>query len=564
MLGFDTETRTLADLMGNHRRFEVPRFQRDYSWTAEEREDLWLDLLDVLREIDPPAHYMGYLVLQRSEKDIFQIIDGQQRLTTLSIMIIAGLKMLDDLVARGVDAENNLKRIAAFERRFIGTIDPVTLISNPRLSLNRNNGEFFKDHLVPRRKLPRRGLTSSNRQLKRAFEDFYDRMRAHLNTADGAAIATFLTATTERLAFTVIIVNDTLNAFKVFETLNARGVRLSPTDLLKNHLFSVVYAHGGLETEGQIDSLESRWERLVSALKATDFTRFLRAYWSAYHAQVREKDLFKAIRGATATKEQVFKLLIGLEDTVDVFAAFNEPYDELWQRPQQPYLSALRHFGVTQPRPLLMVAHDVLSDSDFTAVLRACVIISVRFNVVGRLAPSEQEKVYAQVAQRIARKDLVKPSDIIAALEPIYVPDAAFRDNFSRLELRTRNGRNTKTARYLLAQLQPTTAEATALTLEHILPEEIPEDGWAHVDDIDHRRYRYRLGNMILLEAALNREAKQADFSAKQAIYARSQLASASALATQAGDWGPEQIDARQRAMARQATAVWRLPQLDR
>lgn len=568
MLGFDTETRTLRDLLGNGRHYDVPRFQRDYSWTAEEREDLWLDVVDIIAQPGDVAHYMGYLVLQQTGTDRYQIIDGQQRLATLSVLVLAALGMLDALIEHGPNSAADAQRRDELRRLFIGRFDPITLISSPKLTLNRSNNPFYVDRLIPRRPLDAVKLGASNRLLRDAFNDFSARLRSHLGAdATGDAIAQFVVEVARRLAFTVIEVNDALNAFKVFETLNARGVRLSPADLLKNHLFSVVDADGDLGSLEAVDALERRWEQLVSRMHAADFTPFLRAHWSGRHAAVSKRSLFKAIRAHARHSADVFALLTALEEDVDVHAALSEPHEILWTPAQSQQLDALRIFGVRQPWPLLLVAQPVLSAGDFTTLLRACVVLSLRFNVVGRLAPGQQARTYAAVAQRVHQGELRSAARIIRALAPIYVADEAFRAAFSRLEVRTVNGRNTHVARYLLTALSRQAGrpvDPSRLTLEHVLPEQLTDAGWAHVTADDHRRYRYRLGNMILLEAALNREAKQADFSAKQAIYARSQLASASALATQAGDWGPEQIDARQRAMARQATAVWRLPQLDR
>jgi uncharacterized protein with ParB-like and HNH nuclease domain len=80
---FKTENTTFRKLIGNGLTYRIPRFQRDYSWTDEEWEDLWLDLLGTLQPGGEPAHYMGYLVLQSPDDKSFEVIDGQQRLTTL-------------------------------------------------------------------------------------------------------------------------------------------------------------------------------------------------------------------------------------------------------------------------------------------------------------------------------------------------------------------------------------------------------------------------------------------------------------------------------------------------
>ena len=88
---FKTENNTFRKLIGNGLTYRIPRFQRDYSWTNEEWEDLWMDLLGTLKVDGESAHYMGYLVLQSADDKTFDVIDGQQRLTTISIIVLAVL-----------------------------------------------------------------------------------------------------------------------------------------------------------------------------------------------------------------------------------------------------------------------------------------------------------------------------------------------------------------------------------------------------------------------------------------------------------------------------------------
>ena len=94
---FNTTNSTFRQLMANGLTYQVPPFQRDYSWTADEWDDLWQDILGLFDEDPEPAHYMGYLVLQSDDSRQFDIIDGQQRITTLSIMILAAISHLSDL-----------------------------------------------------------------------------------------------------------------------------------------------------------------------------------------------------------------------------------------------------------------------------------------------------------------------------------------------------------------------------------------------------------------------------------------------------------------------------------
>src|SRR5690606_14624767 len=98
--------------------------------------------------------------------------------------------------------------------------------------------DYYRQHLVLLKDLPIRNTNSSEKQMRSCFEWFYDKIKKQFKT--GIDLAGFVDNIVDKISFTVIEVTDQLNAFKVFETLNARGVQLSSSDLLKNHLFSVV------------------------------------------------------------------------------------------------------------------------------------------------------------------------------------------------------------------------------------------------------------------------------------------------------------------------------------
>ncbi len=270
MFSLDTSNQSLRSLLANGLTYRVPRFQQDYSWTPKEWEDLWLDVQGVLVEGTEPHHYMGYLVLQSRDRKTFEVIDGQQRLTTLSILVLAALDLLGRLDDERERPDND-KRAETLRSNFIGYTDPVSLASKPKLQLNRRDDAFFQDKLIPlRRPKSKRGLRQSERAMLGAFEWFHRVLTEHFGpAAKGRAIAEFVEGIADKLFFTAIKVSDELNAFKVFETLNARGVRLSATDLLKNYLFSVV-THDETH-QSDLDTLERRWETIVGKLGAEDF-----------------------------------------------------------------------------------------------------------------------------------------------------------------------------------------------------------------------------------------------------------------------------------------------------
>jgi len=565
---FNTENNTYRKLMGNGLTYRIPRFQRDYSWTEDEWEDLWLDLCGTLQPDGEPAHYMGYLVLQSNDEKFFDVIDGQQRLTTLNLIVLSVLKILKTLVESGQDSENNQRRLDQIRQTYIGYLDPVTLVSRSKLTLNRNNDHYFQTYIVPLGNLPVRGFRASEHLLRKSYEWFQKRVGDYAREKggdEGVALAQLVENMSDRLFFTVINVTDELNAYKVFETLNARGVRLSPTDLLKNYLFSVL--HRETEHQHEMKVLEDRWEALVGRLGGENFTDFLRVHWNSRRSFVRETELFKTIRAQVRDRAQVFTLLNGLEEDLDTFLALAQPEASNWSVECKKSAVTLRMFSVKQPYALLLAARRKFSGDDFHALLRACVAISFRYNVIGSQPTNEQERVYHSVAQKISQDAVKTIGEALPLMSSIYPNDRAFRADFAEKSIKTASSRNARIVRYVLHAIEKQASgqdfdpESDTLTIEHILPQN-PGEGWDSFSENEIEAMLYRLGNMTLLTKAENKTIGNAAFAVKKPVYAQSRFLTTKTIAEENADWNPNRLAARQTAMANQATAIWRIAQL--
>jgi len=566
---FNTENRTYRQLLGNGLIYRIPRFQRDYSWDDEHWEDLWDDILGTLPVDGEPAHYMGYLVLQTADNRIFEVIDGQQRLTTLSLIVLAAMRLLNQIATEHPAAEaNNRLRLEQLRATYIGYLDPVTLTTRNKLALNRNNDTYYRDYLVTLAEhLPQRGFPASTHAMRKGFEWFERRLRDLVKTeADaGMALARFIDAMSDRLFFTVITVADELNAYKVFETLNARGVRLSATDLLKNYLFSVL-ARGG-QAEQELEELERRWEAMVGRLGQESFPDFLRMHWNSRESFARQSELFKTIRSRLQGREAVFKLLREMDEDIDTYLALTQPEGSQWSPAWKHSAQELRMFSVRQPYPMLMAARRRLEEADFESLLRAVAVIALRYNVIGSQHTSEQERIYHAVALKLHRAEARSLSDVLEALRPVYRGDEAFRADFSEKSIKTTQSRNAKIVRYLLSKLERQAGgidfdpESASYTIEHVLPQS-PQAGWDAFSDRDLDNFIYRLGNMVMLEAGKNRDLANKPYIEKRAVLQTSGLALTRSLAEENVEWTPERVAARQQQLARLATAVWRIAQL--
>ncbi|MGN7611668.1 DUF262 domain-containing protein [Magnetococcales bacterium HHB-1] len=566
---FATQNDTFRRLMGNGLTYQVPPFQRDYSWEENHWEDLWLDILETLREGGEPSHYMGYLVLQSIDEKAFDVIDGQQRLTTLSLIILAILKNLERLVKQQIDAEDNQRRQDKIRQIYIGDLDPITLISHAKLTLNRNNDDYFQHYIIPLREpLPKVRFRASEHRLRKAFEWFDKSVQGHIKEEEnpGIALARIVEGMSDRLFFTVITVTNELNAYKVFETLNARGVRLSTTDLLKNYLFSVIHKNDKHNTK-EMDTLEKRWENIVERLGEESLLHFLRTHWNSRHAAVRQTELFKTIRSRVNRREAVFTILSQMEEDIDIYLGLTGATENDWSTETKKRIQTLKMFRVHQPIPLLLSAKHCFSSEDFEKLLRACEVIAFRYNLIGNHRTGEQERIYSALANKITSKKITSSAKAILNMHALYPDDQAFKQAFRRKSIRTNRSGDIRIVRYILCKLeehqtgQELNLESKSFTLEHIFPKK-PQDGWEAFASVHRKDRTDHLGNMVLLETKENRRMGNAAWSEKQHLLQKSRYALAQRVAREYSEWTPDQIDVHQEWMAKQATAIWRIPQL--
>ena len=554
-----TSNKTYRQLMGNGMRYEIPKFQRDYTWEAEQWDDLWQDIKTLLSD-EENEHYMGYLVLQTSNNKEFQIIDGQQRLTTMSLLILATLKSLKDLVDNKIDSENNSKRQESLLSSYIGYIDPVTLISNNKLKLNRNSNDYYKQHLVLLKELPLRNTNTSEKHMRECFVWYYERIKKEFKT--GENLAGFIDNIVDKLFFTVIEVTDQLNAFKVFETLNARGVQLSSSDLLKNYLFSVVD-----ETKphiSEIEELENIWSKIVGKLGEQKFEDYLRYYWNSLNRSVGKKNLFKIIKNNIKTKEQVFELVRKLYDTANLYLAIQNPEDEYWKdKPDtKKSLRELKLFQIRQTYSLFLSGLRNLNNENFNKLVKLCSIISFRYNIIGGLNPNAQEDIYNTIAIKLNE---TKAFDILD-FRPIYVQDNNFENDFSSKQFKS-TSRNHKIVKYILSRIElyryknDINPDSDNYTIEHILPESADET-WGDFLDEEINRSIYRLGNLTLLEQSLNKDAGNLKYEIKKDFYTQSNSELTKAIPQHYKTWNEEKLASRQRELAKHANSIWKIQEL--
>jgi len=552
-MSMEPTNQTFQELIGNGIKYTVPRFQRDYTWDQEQWEDLWGDI-ETLK--DEHYHYMGYIVIQRKGQHDFEVIDGQQRLVTLSLVVLSAMRQIRTLAKQGLEVEENEERLKLLTDRFIGVKNSISLRVDNKLSLNRNNGTHFKAICSNLDAPNRRGLTLTNKLLDKAFQFFSKKKMGNA----GSEIAEFIENLTSGMVFTKIVVQDDLNAYKVFETLNARGVQLSTPDLLKNYIFSVVTKNNDVTDEG-LNELDESWSEILIQLGESNFTDFIRYHHNFQKKLVTKKELFTSIRNLAKTPQEAYAYLKSLTDYAPVYASLLNPHDEWWANQEEnyrevkKYLDGFSLFNIKQSFTILMVAFRKMSCDEFIKLVKYLYILSIRYNVICHFSPNEQEKLYNQIAIKVNNGDYARASHVKNGEEfkKLYPEKEMFMNTFEFHKMATR--RSSKKIKFLLSEIElylGHSSDYTKTTLEHICPYN-PEQNWNESFGEGINDIQDRLGNLVLLEKD---DLQRSDFQEKKAAYVKSPFPLAKKVA-EYDVWNLQNLNDYQSWLSKQAEEIW-------
>ncbi len=552
----NTKTLTLREILGNGKKYDVPAYQRDYSWKDENWEELWLDIEQLMTN-KSEVHYMGSIVLQNKTDKVFTIIDGQQRFTTLSILLLACIKIFIEL-----NTNEDKQRVDIIRDTYLGNKDGVSLNYSSKLQLNNKNNDFYQTYLIQLRDpLNTSKLNDSNILMHKAYIYFFNMLKQNDVSKNGVALYKFVDEIIgDKLIFIQITVDDEMAAYTVFETLNARGLELTATDLLKNYLFSLV------KSDIDIDQLQKRWKEIAETVGIKKLPQFIRYYLNSKQKLIRSERLFKEIRSLIKNQNEVFVFLDDLAKYADLYIALDDSENDLWKHSKDiaKLIEEIALYSAEQQKSMLMAAYFSFDTHEFIKVLRIIRAIIFRYTVISSLNPNELEKHYNNAAVKITKGELKNASDVFKILQPIYQKDEDFRYSFSTKRFDTQNSKQRKIIRYILTHIenQKYNKNLSVLdvnaTIEHILPENAGEEWFVEFERDEFESGVYQLGNLTLLEEKKNsKDASDALFEEKKKVYATSQFRITQEIVS-FETWRMNDIRNRQKNFADIACSIWK------
>src|SRR5438445_2726781 len=333
-------------------RFRVPLNQREYSWEEKHVLDLLQDFSKAI-DAQKKAYFLGTIVLTTTEDDSLEVIDGQQRLATATILIAA----IRDFLLTHKDE----MLVNSTEQDFLFKVVRKKREMAPRLTLNTQDKDYFIKRILARpaeqdRKKTKPTKLSHERMetaARLAAEHVQKIVSPHKKANQANVLNSWLDFMENSAQIITLVVPDDLNAYVMFETLNDRGLTISQSDLLKNYLFG--------EANGRLADAQTKWSGMTGLLEALGdediVLTYLRHLAISMYGHTREKEVFEKIKERVVGERGALDFLDALADNANNYIAMMTPTHAKWNQfapNTRGRLHSLLTLRVAALRPLLL------------------------------------------------------------------------------------------------------------------------------------------------------------------------------------------------------------------
>ncbi|MCX7909835.1 MAG: DUF262 domain-containing HNH endonuclease family protein [Ignavibacteria bacterium] len=539
--------------------FEVPEYQRPYSWNLDQWEALFDDI-DQLEENQ--THFLGAIVVvptgqAKLDFNCFHIVDGQQRLTTLFVWLIAIrdlLKETNDLEKRNLIEylENQMfvQDFVAFEKN-----------TKPKILLGINDREIF-DLLLKGKKIPEKLQDSI---IYRCYKYFYERTKNKLQLWEKIL---------KNISIIFINAFSHFNAFRLFETLNDRGLALSAADLIKNFLLMKLS-----ENQEEFDTGVNEWLEMYENVKNYEPIRFLRRFYLIkFNSIVSEKILYRKINSKLENAKS--------KDILDLLKDMNL-YSEIYRKILECNFESssinkkLKELHLVEVSPsfsfLMLLFWEYLNnnfqESWIIEILNAIENLHIRWGICS-LSTARLEQVYFELcktfqninAENIKNKIIDKLYNIISE----NADDNIFTQSLLKREILWNETRS----KFILWKLSMPSGENIPdfnnIHIEHIMPRKLTHQWITEISQNlnlsyqevfeKYEGYLNKLGNLTIIRGDWNVSMSNRPFKVKQEYYSKSEFRITNTLVIHK-TWDFNTIENRTKELTQKAvTEIWKIP----
>ncbi|CAB9495348.1 DUF262 domain-containing protein [Alteromonas macleodii] len=497
--------------------FKIPRFQRPYSWEKDEVENFWNDIT----KNNSPEYFIGSMVVYQDSKPYFGIVDGQQRLTTITLVLSAirdaFIHLNQDDLAKGVHQY--------VEQPNIDNKNEFVLHSETSFPYLQNHIQSYKEQKIDLE------VGSEEQKLKNAFELITKKLTEFAGLQEVTSLQLELMPTDKdplsllkrlrdkilSLKLVFIQLDNEDDAYLIFETLNARGRDLKSSDLVKNLLLKTIK-----NNSVSIDRPKQAWVSLVNKfddIGETDaLDNFILHYWISKQSYCTEKELFSKVKEHITSMEKADALLSDFENYGKLYCKMLHPNFFDWDNNEgsqsiKDSLIALNRFKVKQQSSFVLAALAAYEKKLFSLKVLKLTLKRVEyFHFIFNAITSQRSSghivsTYSKNAIKLSKANTSDEANIVVkelfkTLSSKIPHYEEFEVKFLELIFLKSRTKDRNIIKYCLNRLLPNTTScfdirSDALTIEHIVPQSDTNLSPELIGSI---------GNLLLVDQSTNAE----------------------------------------------------------
>ena len=585
-------------------RYMVPTYQRGYSWKPEHVSQFLLDLEYVNNDHNNiHEHFFGSVLITKpgnAANRIIKIIDGQQRLTTATLFLMCARNFFESHQESSTNASDYYRRMNEYIYASSYNADPDS--NQPVLTLSRPNNMFFRD-LLNHHSISEdvdsvySESNDSNELLANAYKEIrvWMEKESHVDTSvpedqrlDLAIrkIYRYVRTLIGKFVIYKYYYNDESEAYRIFNLVNNRGIRLNDSDLIKNYLF------GKLETQhassADIDAYDEQWDQMrqqVTNKQNSDYKldRFFYHYLLAFHSselpnsndnddqntpsRLKQKQIYESFEHLVDEKNKNPKTIIEkLRDLSQTLSYLRNPNGHFTKKDNIiHYLKKIKSVNAVFVYPAIIAGYETYWKHEdyksFEALVMLCFKYHIRVKVIGTsLSLSEYQGKMYDIMDQIQRKDSIKQIITELVLDDKFYPD---RERVL-LNLNILRVSNSKLTLALLEEAEYAINRKRSpddVSIEHIMPKKFkPWEQYIIANNPDvnsateaedlHDHYFNMLGNQTLLSGKDNTSISNKSFEIKKEEYANHKTFAITTALCDIPVWHAESISNRQNTLA--------------
>lgn len=499
-IDFDPDKKRIEELFDTSLRMVIPRYQRTFTWTKDNVEEFYEDFLEESENPEENLAFLGTILFSKSDDGTLEVVDGQQRLITITIFFAAARDVLmnviqtkDSLVASEA-LQAKIKRGASFGSSYGAPSNPVKLTVGVEIE------DIFSKMIYTHSENLKK-ITPKNkpeRKLKEAYTFFYNKTkelvdRPGLGAVDKLALIDRQIKKINMIDYIDIRVTNKEVAFNLFESHNAKGLALAKTDLIKNYYFGKLKGSDQEKNE-RMDSWDLLFDRLEDETSNMLPDRFFNYMLQSYEGNFSSSMLYRRIKPTMQNPEPFFRRLTSdVESMIDLKTGNTD--DKLVNRSLDSinnilkvqqcfifFLALYRNKGKLSPRTYNEIIHLVenftyvysgITNSPTNALEKVyskyAALLGQRVKAIeGAFTDADKQRIAGQLLESL-RKELIE-------ITPKY---NTFLENFTALNYESQKGK--AIIRYTFTRIESHHSEGMVqlgdtFTLDHILPQKEVKD----------------------------------------------------------------------------------------